>query len=266
MAFCDRPERIRNPKKHLGPHDNVWIDIPCGKCYGCLQKKCDEWVHRMQLEDKHSSTLTWFCTLTYDEENLPLRGCDIATAKTFTKALRDKYKGCKIYLISEYGPTTNRPHYHLVLFHTTSDQYEIIKYLQKFWKYGNIKCELVTPNRMAYCAGYHFSVNEVPEGQNKNFRLISKGIGKMTPEEAESIKRYKRFVVRRPDGYKQPLERYNFDKIYTNETVRHELKLQRQQIAMDIFKHESRNFTQLGDLQLWNDIKLQRRKKSKKHL
>ena len=84
----------------------------------------------------------------------------------------------------------------------------------------------------------------------------------MTPEEAESIKRYKRFCIRRPDGNKQPLERYNFDKIYTNETIRHELKLQRQQIAIDILKHESRNFTQLGEIQLWNDIKLKRRKKS----
>lgn len=46
------------------------INIPCGKCGRCLQRRKMEWSFRMMNELIHSKT-AYFVTLTYDPENVP---------------------------------------------------------------------------------------------------------------------------------------------------------------------------------------------------
>lgn len=46
------------------------INIPCGKCGRCLQRRKMEWGFRMQDELIHSKT-AYFVTLTYNPENVP---------------------------------------------------------------------------------------------------------------------------------------------------------------------------------------------------
>lgn len=46
------------------------INVPCGKCGRCLQRRKMEWSFRMMNELIHSKT-AYFVTLTYDPENVP---------------------------------------------------------------------------------------------------------------------------------------------------------------------------------------------------
>ena len=56
---CDTPYSVK-PKGWLNA-----IDVPCGKCPNCKKRRVNEWVFRLQEEDKVSST-SYFITLTYD--------------------------------------------------------------------------------------------------------------------------------------------------------------------------------------------------------
>lgn len=47
------------------------INIPCGKCGRCTQRRKMEWGFRMQNELIHSKT-AYFVTLTYDPQNVPI--------------------------------------------------------------------------------------------------------------------------------------------------------------------------------------------------
>lgn len=106
--------------------------VPCGKCIGCLQQRRSQWTYRLCKEADYSD-LSYFITLTYDDDHLlknmmqyknvvfPIfskRDCQL-----FFKKLRkrlSKFSDNKIrlsyMLVSEYGTTTFRPHYHALLF------------------------------------------------------------------------------------------------------------------------------------------------------
>ena len=120
------------------------ILLPCGQCIGCRLEYSRQWATRCVLEAsqwKHN----YFVTLTYndlwvprnhfesldyytgevfDDESLSLKYDDV---QNFMKRLRTNLKrkfdfpldgqpGVRFYGCSEYGPTTDRPHYHLILF------------------------------------------------------------------------------------------------------------------------------------------------------
>ena len=52
-------------------HIERFLEIPCGKCLYCYQRKQESWRIRLQSEMK-SSFSTFFVTLTYDDEHLPI--------------------------------------------------------------------------------------------------------------------------------------------------------------------------------------------------
>lgn len=61
---------------------------------------------------------SYFLTLTYDDDHLPLGGSlEPSHTQAFFKALRKRVKGpLSYYLCGEYGDRTSRPHYHAVLY------------------------------------------------------------------------------------------------------------------------------------------------------
>lgn len=117
------PERwLGAPKYH--PRD---IMIPCGGCKECRLAKSREWADRMMLELDHSKTAI-FVTLTYDPEHIPLSmfddndepiyTLDKRDVQLFFKRLRKRFEPREIrfYLSGEYGDTTQRPHYHAIIY------------------------------------------------------------------------------------------------------------------------------------------------------
>lgn len=98
------------------------LAFSCGQCMPCRIQKRRVWTHRLLLEANcHSDNA--FVTLTYDEKNLPLSddGRGILVPKhpqDFLKRLRKHYQPARFrfYCVGEYGTTSERPHYHMVLF------------------------------------------------------------------------------------------------------------------------------------------------------
>jgi hypothetical protein len=86
--------------------------------------------------------------------------CNMADCQLFLKRLRfhisKKYneKIC-YYAVSEYGPRTYRPHWHLLLFFNSPQLTEVIsQYVSSSWSYGNTNCELSRGGSASYVASY----------------------------------------------------------------------------------------------------------------
>lgn len=113
---------------------NAFQEIPCGQCLDCRIAHSKEWAVRCMLESKYHNN-NWFVTLTYDEYSLPRKeficpenGLYMqvpylvkADVQKFLKRLRKRLYGSKkgelrYFLCGEYGDTTYRPHFHLILY------------------------------------------------------------------------------------------------------------------------------------------------------
>lgn len=105
--------------------------IRCGKCMGCRIDKSKEWANRclLELQDHQEA---YFLTLTYSDDYVPvsyfadpssgeaqpsltLRKRDF---QLFMKRLRKRVAPDRIRFFGagEYGDTTLRPHYHIIVF------------------------------------------------------------------------------------------------------------------------------------------------------
>lgn len=62
---CFHPQEIRTP-------DGSLQLVKCGYCLACLQHRQSEWIVRLSEQAKCFPDSTYFTTLTYDEEHLPV--------------------------------------------------------------------------------------------------------------------------------------------------------------------------------------------------
>lgn len=107
-----------------------------------------------------------FVTLTHSEDTLPE---DLSvhprTLSLFVKNLRYRKKALRYFACGEYGDETMRPHYHLALFnfptclygrtrHHVSICCSLCETVSAAWGQGRIELGTLTPNSMAYVAGY----------------------------------------------------------------------------------------------------------------
>lgn len=99
------------------------IKVTCGKCVECLQQRRNSWAKRTELEMYSNGALRYkygyFVTLTYDNQHIPRdsRGkytLRIKDLQMFLDRLR-KLRKFRYLACGEYGGTTFRPHYHLLL-------------------------------------------------------------------------------------------------------------------------------------------------------
>lgn len=84
------------------------------------------------------------------------------------------------YVTSEYGPLGHRPHYHGLYFGLSEDPDETYCLFNSLWKKGFVYCEPAQSDKAAaYVAKYliNSSLVPIPEGANRPFSLISKGLG-----------------------------------------------------------------------------------------
>lgn len=179
-----------------------YIRIPCGKCASCRIDKSREWADRMMLELAENDGKAIFLTLTYNDNNLdfteiedwayygylpryPYERYDdvgnlyigakptlnVRDTQLFLKRLRKEFddKTIRFYLAGEYGPKSQRPHYHLIVFGLTLDDfpdrkehgrnelgqiYYKSRKLQDIWKKGFCLFSEVSWKTCAYVARY----------------------------------------------------------------------------------------------------------------
>lgn len=105
---------------HPGEHEV--LQLPCGKCIGCMNRRASDWGVRCYHESQF-----WergcFVTLTYDRDSLPanrsLRPKDLTD---FWKRLRQVLQrehgvsSIRYFACGEYGDQKGRPHYHALIF------------------------------------------------------------------------------------------------------------------------------------------------------
>lgn len=104
------------------------VQVPCRKCLGCRLDHAKEWSVRNVLESL-SYDNNFFITLTYDDDHVfsERDGKIVPTlvkddVKRFMKNLRRYFEynfshtGIRYFGCGEYGSTTNRPHYHLLVY------------------------------------------------------------------------------------------------------------------------------------------------------
>lgn len=131
----------------------------------------------------------------YCRESKVINRLDKADFQKFIKRLRYFFSQCdkgatlRYYLCGEYGPTTYRPHGHMLLFFDSAKcAREIEVLLSKSWKYGIIyDPHFVSGSASEYCASYLNSLGELPKiylhRHLRPFTLFSKSpaIGSLYP-------------------------------------------------------------------------------------
>lgn len=86
--------------------------------------------------------------------------CNTSDCQKFLKRLRfhskKKYnEEIRFYGVSEYGPRTYRPHWHLLLFFNSDELTSVIQRLvSESWSYGRSTCELSRGGSSSYVASY----------------------------------------------------------------------------------------------------------------
>lgn len=155
--------------------DNLYY-VPCNRCIGCRLDYAREWSNRMLLELADNPNAL-FVTLTYDNDHVPFSdlgfmSTSVRDCQLFFKRLRKAFQNKKIryFLGAEYGPKTNRPHYHAIIFGLTFSDFPDLKLLKynnlgqplfssdqlamKIWKNGFCTIGAVTKESCGYTARY----------------------------------------------------------------------------------------------------------------
>lgn len=105
------------------------LELNCGKCAGCREKKAREWAVRICHEAlMHTRKIkvdgaiadvpnNCFITLTFRPQELPENGSVCKRdLQLFFKRLRKKIGPFRYFACGEYGEEDQRPHYHAILF------------------------------------------------------------------------------------------------------------------------------------------------------
>lgn len=204
----------------------VYIEVGCGKCVLCRDKKVRSYVQRCQFESLSHTLKPWFVTLTYNEFHLPDHGVTVRDVqlfkKRFNKCVRIEFGDSvrmKYLIFSEYG-VNGRPHYHCMLFGIppiNGQPEKILKLhtcLNFAWRepecnfesykkrgysffnrskpdkfsYGFVDAsEVQSSSCIGYVTKYIGKTSNVPEGKNNNFSLVSHNFG---VEFAKSLRPY----------------------------------------------------------------------------
>lgn len=196
------------------PADSLFLRLPCGGCIGCRKAQARGWALRCYLElERHQRAS--FTTLTYDDAHLPVT-LSKRHLQLFVKRARKALPAAlRFFASGEYGEQNGRPHYHAILYGT-----EDAGLVHDAWKAGMTRTDRVTPERIAYCAGYtskkygdlvrageeriDYSTGEVYQWQPPFIQMSRRpGIGGEARRFAESWRSFAVF-----NGVRQPVPRF----------------------------------------------------------
>lgn len=243
---CINPIAIRDTRDYETELSNGYLFLPCGKCEACRNNDALQWRIRLK-EEFYNSDNAFFVTLTYDDSTLNFKQCFNNDAfvgwfpsvdkydvqkffKRFRKSFESYYKTqekkLSYFLVSEYGPSTFRPHYHCILFNVPTlspipevNVVKVTEKIQQIWNLGFVKVDKCNENRIAYCTKYMSCMTIIPPYLPKCFRLISKGLGRCYTEKLSRVNWHKNNLANYyPDkNYKCRLPRYYKDKIFNED-------------------------------------------------
>lgn len=238
MGQCLTPLTIKNPKPNVlgqGTH----IQVPCGRCVDCINKRSAMWAFRLTQQEKISKTAA-FITFTYDNENLPISPNGFPTLKTTdyqayikrqrTRISREfgaefwKENAIKYYMVGEYGANTERPHYHAIMFNLPDFYVRNDHRIKEIWQKGNVQVDNVSPKSIRYVTGYlqkqlYWDNKGDRDDRQREFSRMSKAIGLnyLTEQRVKSMQERMNPYLVLEDGKKQALPRYYKNKVFTEE-------------------------------------------------
>nr|DAV85388.1 MAG TPA: Replication associated protein [Microviridae sp.] len=189
----------------------IWVDngdrpiqVGCGKCLACLERRRVEWCNRLWWEKRYS-TVSYFVTLTYAQKYLPDNYC-VRDVQLFIKRLRKTSPmPLRYFLVGERGTKRGRIHYHMLLFN-----YPYPERIRDAWKLGHVHYGTVTPASIAYVTAYIIQ-------PGKSFRLMSRGYGiggRYLTDERVDWHRANYCIALRTNGVETVLPRFYTDKIW----------------------------------------------------
>lgn len=188
----------------------LYEQIPCGHCWACKLNYAAQWATRIMAEcSEHEHN--YFITFTYDDINIPIpeeteyNGKIFTNDGTWTGSLypnditrfinslrryfhRKGHTGIKYYYAGEYGETTQRPHYHMIIMNCPLDINEFYDFhqdpttkklhwksheIENFWQEGMIDIGEVEYASAAYVARY--CMKKITENTDKTI-YWSKGM------------------------------------------------------------------------------------------
>ena len=140
----DNIDRFNVFNEKTGEVFPMFIQVPCGKCVLCRDKKSREWSFRATCENVFSESIPLFLTLTYNNENLPKHGVFKEEVQLFLKRLRislDRlhYKhNLRYFACAEYGSKSKRPHYHMLIWNFPREGsfrniWNVTHFIEKCW-------------------------------------------------------------------------------------------------------------------------------------
>lgn len=174
------PSRTQAVAPNCSDFVREFVEIPCGQCIGCRLDYSRMWANRCLLELQYHKS-SFFVTLTYDDEHLPLtffgepETGEAHPAATLRKADFQKFmkrlrrntgQGLRFFAAGEYGSKTFRPHYHAIIFGLELDDLQVYKCspqgftyytsetMQKAWPLGFVVVGDVSWETCAYTARY----------------------------------------------------------------------------------------------------------------
>jgi len=258
MARCLQPFQLKETK----------IDLPCGKCLHCTQRRASGWGFRLMQEAKQT-TDNYFITLTYNDTNIKRTPNGFMTLnktdcqswfKRIRKSLPKDIK-FKYYLAGEYGEKHYRPHYHIILlglpltyllsptdaYHAKNRPEMYLKGSYEFtiesWKFGHITIGNVEDASAMYTLKYISKKKRVGkhfrDDRQSEFSLMSKRIGANYINDKtkrwHKADKVKRLYVPIKGGHKIPMPRYYKQKLYSES----ELKYINEQLQIKFTKEEN---------------------------
>lgn len=191
------------------------------------------WFFRLSVESNVADS-GYFVTLTYSPEHLPSSGhVEKRDCQLFIKRFRKYFAQrpdtasfrFKYFLVSEYGETFGRPHYHMLIFGNSSQRSHIVQALKECWKLCDPEMfdfpsavAPITPASINYVCKYTLNNLVIDDYDKRTFLLCSKGIGRdfLTPLMLDYLrKRIDGLAM--VNGVRMPLPRYYRDEVYDDD-------------------------------------------------
>lgn len=164
-----------------GDYQKPAFELSCGHCLGCREDQAREWSNRLLMESLYHDS-AYFVTLTYDDDHIPLvENIDEETGEYFIHSnlckrdiqlfIKRLRRACpsdhiRYYIAGEYGETTDRAHYHAIIYglhvfdlqpfgcSETGNQYYVSKTLSDIWRNGFVSIEPANEYTFKYVASY----------------------------------------------------------------------------------------------------------------
>lgn len=152
------------------------VDLPCGRCVGCLADKASAWAVRCYHESTQHERCC-FATLTYRDP--PPDKVSKDDLQRFFKRLRWKGYKFRYFAVGEYGSLTHRPHYHVLFFghdwleghqRAFDSKYWTHPHLVEAWGNGLVQVGACEAGSVYYVTGYQLK----DLGNRDGFHLASR--------------------------------------------------------------------------------------------